>query len=93
MIELSTGYPTTEGIEAALQRIVRTYRSQLFVSPEKTYEGRTSRAIKNKSGSRRSQLDKYNHEIVEIYLSPPTPMTLNTMGFLVRVYNSRYLFG
>jgi carboxypeptidase T len=44
----STGYLTSEGIEAALQHIAKSYPSltQLIVLPQKTHEGRTSRAIK-----------------------------------------------
>ena len=43
-----TGYLTSEGIDSALQYIAKSYPSlvQLIVLPEKTHEGRTSRAIK-----------------------------------------------
>jgi murein tripeptide amidase MpaA len=43
-----TGYLTSEGIDSALQYIAKSYSSlvQLIVLPEKTHEGRTSRAIK-----------------------------------------------
>lgn len=43
-----TGYLTSEGINSALQYIAKSYPSlvQLIVLPEKTHEGRSSRAIK-----------------------------------------------
>ena len=43
-----TGYLTSEGIDSAIQYIAKSYPSlvQLIVLPEKTHEGRTSRAIK-----------------------------------------------
>ena len=43
-----TGYLTSEGIDSALQYIAKSYPAlvQLIVLPEKTHEGRTSRAIK-----------------------------------------------
>ena len=43
-----TGYLTSEGIDSALQYIAKSYPSlvQSIVLPEKTHEGRTSRAIK-----------------------------------------------
>ena len=43
-----TGYLTSEGIESALQQLPILYPSisQLIILPEKTHEGRTSRAIK-----------------------------------------------
>jgi carboxypeptidase T len=42
------GYLTSEGIDSALQYIAKSYPSlvQLIVLPERTHEGRTSRAIK-----------------------------------------------
>jgi carboxypeptidase T len=44
----STGYLTSEGIEATLQHINKLYSSltELIVLPEKSHEGRVSRAIK-----------------------------------------------
>ena len=43
-----TGYLTSEGIESALQQLPILYPSisQLIILPEKTHEGRTSRAMK-----------------------------------------------